>query len=69
MKPFWQSKTIWVNVIGGVAAIAQYITPFLTPSQSAIAAGAVSALNVLLRFLTNTGIDANAGSQSQDKNY
>jgi hypothetical protein len=49
MKPFWKSKTFWLNVLAVAAAYAGYL-----PVETA--AWAVPLVNVLLRFVTNQGV-------------
>lgn len=55
-KPFWQSKTIWVNVVALLVAIitSLNINPSWWPQFSIVALGIA---NVILRFLTGEPID------------
>lgn len=51
-KPWWQSKTLWVNAMSAVAVCVQALAgqPWFSPElQAAILAG----VNVVLRLLTN----------------
>lgn len=50
-KPFWQSKTFWLNV----AAIALTLTEQL-PVEGETAVMVIGALNVLLRFITKQAV-------------
>lgn len=58
-KPFWASKTLWVNAIAGVAAVS---TAFgldlgLNPeAQTAIVGGIMAIANMVLRLVTNKGV-------------
>lgn len=50
MKPFWQSKTLWLNVIGGAVLLAQgQFGQVLDPDVAALV---LAAANVALRFVT-----------------
>lgn len=65
MKPLWQSKTFWVNLLGGIStAIGTYsglIPAKYTPAI--MAAGGM--INIILRLLTNQPIGSE-GPQSID---
>jgi hypothetical protein len=54
-KPFWQSKTLWANVLMIVAAIVEgtYGTVGIPANVQVYVA---LAINVALRFLTNQAI-------------
>jgi len=53
-KPFWESKTLWVNVIGLIIVVIQYFQgvniPILSPELSV---AILAILNIVLRFVTN----------------
>lgn len=54
-KPFWASKTMWANAVGGVAmfATAAGIDLGLTPeAQAQVIGGIMVVVNVILRFVT-----------------
>lgn len=54
IKPFWQSKTVLINVVAGVALFF-----FGMPEVGAapeLVAGAVAAINLLLRAVTKQPI-------------
>ena len=58
-KAWWSSKTIWVNVLAGVAAIAAGfgIDLGLTAEvQSQVVVGVLSAVNVALRVVTSSAL-------------
>jgi hypothetical protein len=58
-KPFWASKTLWVNAIALVAAItgAFGVELGLDPeTQTAIVGAVMSVVNIVLRFLTNAPV-------------
>ena len=50
MKPFWHSKTFWVNILAIAALVVQNYTgkPISAESQVAI----LGVVNVFLRFIT-----------------
>lgn len=54
-KPFWQSKTLWFNVITAVIAIAGSLTSAFTftGKTAAIFTGILTVGNVILRLITN----------------
>lgn len=49
VKPFWQSKTFWANVVMGAAAFVPKVQEHLTPEKMAIG---FSVANMLLRFVS-----------------
>lgn len=60
-KPWYRSRTIWLNTIGGLVALAAQVPAMLAPFdlpadwQGAIAKGAALALlagNIVLRLVT-----------------
>ena len=58
-KPWYQSKTLWFNLIGGIGAISVIagVDLGITPeTQAKAAVGAIAIVNFLLRFITNQGI-------------
>lgn len=60
-KPFWQSRTLWVNVIAGVATVAGVfkLDLGLTPEvQAELATGILAVVNIVLRFTTKTAVTA-----------
>ncbi len=57
-KPFWQSKTIWANII--TAAIAMALLASQSPSLQVYSEWLLLAqgiLNIFLRVITTTGIE------------
>lgn len=62
-KPWYQSKTVWFNILvvmgaaaGGVVGLMPTIQPMLTPQSYAIAMFVMGCINVGLRAVTNNGI-------------
>lgn len=58
-KPFWASKTLWVNVVAVVAAItgALGLNLGLDPeTQVAVVGGIMGVVNIVLRIVTKTGV-------------
>jgi hypothetical protein len=59
VKPFWASKTLWVNLFAGVATVS---TAFgfdlgLDPeTQVAIVGGIIAVANMILRAMTKTAV-------------
>jgi len=56
-KPFWASKTLWVNAIALVAAISGAFGMDLgldPETQTAIVGAVMSIVNILLRFVTKS---------------
>ena len=54
-KPFWASKTLWINLIAMIAAItgAFGMDLGLDPTmQAALVTGIMAAINIILRFVT-----------------
>lgn len=49
VKPFWQSKTFWANLIMGAAAFVPSIQNFVTPD---VTAAVFVLVNVILRFVS-----------------
>ena len=60
VKPWYQSKTVWVNaLIVLVAALdALRVLPYVPPDWAATALAVGGVLNILLRLTTNTGLTA-----------
>jgi len=60
-KPWFASKTIWVNVVAFVAAIAGGFGLDLgldAEAQASLVAGIMAVVNVALRLVTKTGLRA-----------
>ena len=60
-KPFWASKTLWVNAVALVASIsgAFGLDIGLTPeAQSSIVGGVMAVVNIILRLVTKAGVTA-----------
>ena len=58
-KTWWSSKTIWVNVLAGVAAIAAGFGLDLgltAEVQSQVVVGVLAAVNVALRVVTSSAL-------------
>ena len=58
-KKWYQSKTIWLNILGGIGSVglAFGLDLGLTPEvQSAIAMGGIALVNLILRLVTSKGI-------------
>lgn len=59
-KPWWQSKTLWLNAIVLALAAAEdhvgLLQPVLPVNFYQLVAFALPVINAALRFLTNTGV-------------
>ena len=54
-KPFWQSKTLWVNALAFVALLVQSLgTGFVIGAEEQL--GILAVINLILRLVTKTGI-------------
>lgn len=61
-KPWWESKTIWLNLAAGVLAVADTATealrPVLPPEAMGGILAAVAVANVVLRAITGQPVVA-----------
>lgn len=58
-KPFWASKTLWINAIALVAAVtgAFGMDLGLDPeTQTAVVGALMGVVNIVLRFMTKTAV-------------
>jgi len=55
MKKWYLSKTIWVNTIGAIVLVVEYVTTQSTVGAE-VGAMVLAILNILLRFVTNQKI-------------
>jgi len=58
-KPFWASKTLWVNLIMLVATVSTAFGLDLgldAETQVAVVGGVMGLVNVALRFITKTAV-------------
>jgi len=57
-KPFWASKTLWVNVVALVAAVTGSfgLLDLDAETQTSIVAGVMAIANVALRFVTKSPV-------------
>lgn len=58
-KPFWASKTLWVNAIALVAAISGAFGMDLgldPETQTTIVGAVMSIVNIVLRFVTKSAV-------------
>ena len=60
-KPFWQSKTIWVNMVAVAAALAGTFGIQLDAVfQGQIVALVMGVVNIVLRFVTKEAVTSGA---------
>lgn len=60
-KPFWASKTLWVNMVMLVATISTafgFDFGLDAETQIAVVGGVMGIVNVLLRFMTKSSVTA-----------
>lgn len=60
-KPFWASKTLWINAVSLVASVtgAFGLDIGLTPeAQTSIVGGVMAVVNIILRLVTKAGVRA-----------
>ena len=57
-KPFWASKTLWINAVGLVAALlaAFYGASVGVDGQTAVVAGVMTIVNLILRLTTTSAV-------------
>lgn len=59
MKKWYESRTIWLNIISALIELANLLmdNPIIPKNMTGVLTIVVNILNVALRFLTNTGIE------------
>jgi hypothetical protein len=58
-KPFWASKTLWVNAIALIASVGGTMVPGFDidpEAQVAIVGGLMAIINIFLRFKTTMAV-------------
>ena len=55
-KPWWQSKTIWVNVLTAVGTIGAQLADALPPEWATKILSALAVVNLVLRVITTEPI-------------
>ena len=55
-KPFWQSWTIWANIVATVVFVLDRVLQLGLVTDPEVAALLLAVLNLLLRFKTKTGV-------------
>lgn len=68
-KSFWQSKTLWINVITLVITVLGMAADwtFVTPQAAQIIVFALAAANVILRLLTSAPITETATRKANEE--
>ncbi len=61
-KKWYESKTLWVNIVGGVVVVVQYVSG-INPAWAEGTAATLVILNLILRLLTNQPIDGTPGAK------
>ena len=58
MKPFWKSKTLWVNIIAiaGILLYNQYGIDLDAETQAAAVTSVLAVINIILRIFTSQPI-------------
>lgn len=60
-KPWWASRTVWVNAVAGVGSLATAFgldLPLDAGQQAALVGGIMAAINILLRLITTKPVTA-----------
>lgn len=69
MKPWYKSKTIWLNAVAAALAVVELnfhlLQPSIPPGVYVTAAGVLAFANVLLRAVTTTGISLKGGADAE----
>ena len=63
-KPWFASKTLWANIIGGAVAIGTAFGLNLdidAETQTAIVGGILAVVNIILRFMTSAPVTMTRG--------
>ena len=55
-KPWWQSKTIWVNVLTTIGTVGATLTDALPAAWGAKIVAALGLVNVVLRAITSESV-------------
>ncbi len=58
-KPFWASKTLWVNFVALIASVTGAFGIDLgldAAAQTSLVTGIMAAVNIVLRFVTDSGV-------------
>lgn len=65
MKPWWKSKTLWLNfvatTVAGLTAFVPQLQSLMTPQNFALFSLGVGMVNVMLRFITSQALGASSG--------
>lgn len=63
MKPWYHSKTIWFNILAGLASIAapllEPVRPYLSAQTYMLFMSVIAIANVFLRVITTQGLKTN----------
>ncbi len=59
-KPFWQSKTFWINLLAIVGALVGG-DAMGAEVQAEVVAVIMGAVNLVLRYMTDTGVTLKGG--------
>jgi hypothetical protein len=54
MKAWWRSKTLWVNLVAGLALLAQSQFGFVIDAE--VQAAILAVVNLVLRLITNEAV-------------
>lgn len=60
MKPWWKSRTVWVNIIVGVLSVietqVELLKPYVPAGWFVIVAIGLPVVNIVLRLVTTTAV-------------
>ncbi len=63
-KPFWKSRTFWLNIVGAGAMVYNYYTGSPVPSEAL--ASILAVLNLVLRFDTKEPVSLELPGKKSD---
>jgi len=67
-KPWYRSKTVWVNVVALIAVLASFKGVEIAPEEQAqIVAGILAVVNILLRFITDEPITIKTSKEVEEE--
>lgn len=55
-KPWWQSKTIWINALTAIITIGTQLSGSLPPEYAAKIAAGLALVNLVLRVITTEAV-------------
>ena len=62
-KSLFQSRTFWVNLLGGIGSVTGMVSGFIPPSVAPYVMGAGAIANILLRLVTSQPVSLSGSEQ------